>query len=300
MNEIDQAQFAFNEKAALVVAIMVAFLVFAVSLDLTWDHFRRIGKNPKATIVGLIGQILLLPAVAWAVGRYMVDIPSVAMGLLLVACCPSGALSNYLTSVAKGDLALSVTISALSTILAVPLTPLIFAFWASQNPAIKELLHTVKIDPKQVVIGLTIMLALPVIAGMLIRAKRPALADKMRVWVRRGAILIFAVVVAMVFGSNMKILTKFAAAALLPVVIAFAGSMLLGWVVAWAARVNAPDRRAITLEIGLQNVAMALGLSIAFFPGLTGAAVTCAMWGVVHVVGGLALAGAWSRVPLEG
>ena len=299
MHEIDQAQFAFNEKAALVVAIMVAFLVFAISLDLTTQHFRDVAKKPKATIVGLIGQLLFLPAVAWAIGRYMVDTPSVAMGLLLVACCPSGALSNYLTSVAKGDVALSVTISAFTTVLSIPLTPIFFSFWASQNPAIKELIKKFHIEPKQVVVGLVIMLAVPVGAGMLVRAKRPALADKWRVWVRRAAILVFSVMVVMVLGSNMKILAKFAGESLLPVALAFAGSMLVGWAFAWIARVGAADRRAITFEIGLQNVAMALAISIALFPGLTGAAVACAMWGAVHVVGGLALAAAWSRIPVD-
>ena len=156
-----------------------------------------------------------------------------------------------------------------------------------------------QIDAKQVVVGLLVMLALPVFTGMLIRAKRRELADKMRVWLRPSAIVIFAVVVAMVLGFNMKLLAKFAAEALLPVVLTFAGAIAVGWALAWASRVAATDRRAIAFEIGLQNVAMALGMTIAFFPGLTGAAVTCAMWGAVHVVGGLVLAAAWSRIPTD-
>ena len=94
VNEIDQAQFQFNATAGLIVALMVSFLVFAVSLDSTWEQFRSVARNPKAAVVGLIGQFGILPAGAFLVGRYLIDTPSVAMGLLLVACCPSGALSN--------------------------------------------------------------------------------------------------------------------------------------------------------------------------------------------------------------
>lgn len=299
MNEIDQAQFQFNEKAALVVALMVTFLVFAVSLDLTWEQFRRVAKNPKAPLVGLIGQFIILPAVAFLIGRYLIDTPSVALGLLLVACCPGGALSNYLTGLAKGDVALSVSMTAISTVFSIVVTPAVFAFWASMNPAIKALLQDIKIDPKQVVIGFVLMVALPVVAGMLIRAKRPQVADKIRKGVRIGAGVVFAVVVAMVLGANMKLLAKFAAEALLPVLLTFAGAMMVGWGLALVARVGSPDRRAIAIEIGLQNVSMALAICIAVFPGLTGAVVTAAMWGAVHVVGGLTLAGAWSRVPTD-
>lgn len=299
MNGIDQASFQFNEKAALVVALMVTFLVFAVSLDLTMEQFRRVAKQPKAALVGLIGQFVILPALAFLVGRYLIETPSVALGLLLVACCPGGALSNYLTGLAKGDVALSVSISAISMVIAVVATPAVFAFWAAMNPDIKELLRDIKIDPKTVVIGFVVMLALPVAAGMWIRAKRAQAADKMRKPVRIAAAVVFAVVVAMVLGANMKLLVKFAAEALVPVVLTFAGAMVVGWALGWASRVGAADRRAIAIEVGVQNVALAIAISIAFFPGVTGAAVTAAMWGAVHVVGGLALAGAWSRVPTD-
>src|SRR5690554_1815420 len=114
MQKIDQALFNFSPTAGLAVAVMVGFLVFAVSLDLTWDQFARVLKKPKAPGIGLLAQYLVLPAAAFGVGLFMASTPSIALGLLLVACCPAGALSNYLTGVARGSVATSVSMTAVS------------------------------------------------------------------------------------------------------------------------------------------------------------------------------------------
>ena len=97
MEAIDQAQFNFSPAAGLAVAVMVGFLVFAVALDLTWDQFQRVLTRPKAPLIGLVAQYLILPSVAFGISLMMADTPSIALGLLLVTCCPAGALSNYLT-----------------------------------------------------------------------------------------------------------------------------------------------------------------------------------------------------------
>lgn len=94
MDAIDQAPFNFSPTVGLVVAVMVGFLVFAVALDLTWDQFYRVLRRPRAPLIGLAAQFLVLPGVAFAVAVTTVDTPSIALGLLLVTCCPAGALSN--------------------------------------------------------------------------------------------------------------------------------------------------------------------------------------------------------------
>jgi BASS family bile acid:Na+ symporter len=91
---IDQAPFNFSPTVGLAVGVMVGFLVFAVALDLTWAQFHRVLRRPKAPLIGLVAQYLVLPSVAFGVGLVMVDTPSIALGLLLVTCCPAGALSN--------------------------------------------------------------------------------------------------------------------------------------------------------------------------------------------------------------
>jgi BASS family bile acid:Na+ symporter len=298
MHAIDQAQFNFSPTIGLAVAVMVGFLVFAVALDLTWEQLCRVLKKPKAPGVGLLAQYVILPGVAFGVGLLMVDTPSIALGVLLVACCPAGALSNYLTGVARGSVATSVSMTAISTLLGVVVTPLLFAFWAALNPQTKAVLAQLQIEPERIAIMLVIMLIVPVAVGMRIRAKRPETADTVRPWVRRIAAGVFAVVVTILLLGNIEVLGGFAKTALPPVLITFTIAVGLGWGLARISRLTAAECRAVTLEVAFQNVALAIGLAVAFFPTLAGVAVTSILWGVVHLTIGFAIAAIWMRMPL--
>jgi BASS family bile acid:Na+ symporter len=278
---------------------MVGFLVFAVALDLTWEQLRRVVRSPKAPGIGLFAQFGILPAVAFGAGMYLTDVPSVALGLLLVTCCPGGALSNYLTGVARGDVATSISMTTVSTLFSLVLTPLLFALWASMNPSTRAALADIKMNPQQVVMTLLIMQIVPVTAGMLLRAKRPDIADRIRLWTRRIAGLVFAVVVVMIIGGNIKSLALVAAVALLPVLLTFALAIAFGWGLARLSGLVAADRRAVAIEVAFQNVALAIGMGIAFFPALAGVAAVSILWGVVHLVFGSGLAITWNRVALR-
>lgn len=298
MESIDQALFNFSPRAGLAVAVMVGFLVFSVALDLTWDQFRRVLKSPRAPGVGLAAQYLILPAAAFGIGMLMAATPSIALGLLLVSCCPAGALSNYLTGVARGSVAISVSMTAISTLFSIVATPLLFAFWASMSPETRAVIEEIVIEPMQVVMVLLIMLVVPVAAGMLIRARNPATADRSRPWVRRIAGAVFAVVVAILLLGNIGVLGSFASIALPPVLVTFTVAVLLGWGLARASGLVAADRRAVTLEVAFQNVALAIGLAVAFFPELAGVAITSILWGVVHLAVGFPIAAMWRRMPI--
>jgi BASS family bile acid:Na+ symporter len=298
MGAIDQAPFNFNPAVALAVAVMVGFLVFAVALDLTWDQFRRVLRAPRAPLIGLVAQFLILPAVAFGVGLLMADTPSIALGLLLVTCCPAGALSNYLTGVARGSVATSVSMTAISTLFSIVVTPALFAFWAAMNPHTRVILETIAIDPGRVIMVLLIMLVVPVAAGMVLRARQPHRADRIRPWSRRIAGAVFAVVVAILLLGNVAVLGAFAGSALPPVLLTFSVAVGLGWGLARVSGLVAADRRAVTLEVAFQNVALAVGMSVAFFPTVAGVAITSILWGVVHLTLGFAIAGVWMRIPL--
>ncbi|MEQ8445162.1 MAG: bile acid:sodium symporter family protein [Pelagibacterium sp.] len=298
MEPIDQALFNFSPTAGLAVAVMVGFLVFAVALDLTWDQFRRVLKSPKAPGVGLLAQYLILPAAAFGIGMLMAATPSIALGLLLVSCCPAGALSNYLTGVARGSVAISVSMTAISTLFSIVVTPLLFAFWASMNPETRAVIERIEIEPVRVMMVLLIMLIVPVSAGMLIRARNHVTADNIRHWVRRIAGLVFAVVVAILLLGNISVLGSFASIALPPVLVTFTVAVLLGWGLAQVSGLKAADRRAVTLEVAFQNVALAIGLAVAFFPELAGVAITSILWGVVHLTVGFAIAAMWMHLPV--
>jgi BASS family bile acid:Na+ symporter len=298
MEAIDQAQFNLSPTAGVAVGVMVGFLVFAVALDLTREQFHRVLRTPKAPLIGLVAQYLILPSVAFGVARMMVDTPSIALGLLLVTCCPAGALSNYLTGVARGSVATSVSMTAVSTLFSIAATPFLFGFWASMNPDTKGVLQKIDIDPKRVIVMLLIMLVVPVTTGMLIRAKRPETANKIRLWSRRIAGAVFATVVAIILLGNVSVLGTFAKIALPPILLTFAIAVALGWGLARVAGLVAADRRAVTVEVAFQNVALVIGMAVVFFPALSGVAITSIMWGVVHLTLGFALAAIWMRVPI--
>jgi BASS family bile acid:Na+ symporter len=299
MDEINQIPFNFDPRIGMIVGVMVGFLVFAVSLDLTREKLLRVLKRPKAPTIGLVAQFGILPAIAFLAGLYLTDEPSIALGLLLVTCCPGGALSNYLTGVAKGDVATSISMTTISTLFSIVLTPVLFAFWASMNPSTLAVLQNVRMDPQQVIMTLLIMLVIPVTAGMLLRAKRPNTANRIRNPVRLIAGIVFAVIVAMIIGSNFKSLALLAQAALFPVLFTFVIAVGLGWGIGWLAGLMAAERRAVAIEVAFQNVALAIGLGITFFPSLGGIAAVSILWGIVHLTLGFGLAIVWNRMALK-
>jgi BASS family bile acid:Na+ symporter len=188
--------------------------------------------------------------------------------------------------------------TAISTLFSIVVTPVLFAFWASMNPETRAVIEQIEIDSKRVVMVLLIMLIVPVAAGMIIRARHPETADKIRPWVRRIAGIVFAVVVAILLIGNINVLGSFATIALPPVLITFTVAVLLGWGLARASGLMDADRRAVTLEVAFQNVALATGLAVAFFPGLAGVAITSILWGVVHLTVGYAIAAMLMRLPI--
>ena len=299
MNDIDQIPFDFDPRMGMVVGIMVGFLVFAVSLDLTWDRMLRVIRKPKAPTIGLVAQFGVLPAIAFLASRYLTDEPSIALGLLLVTCCPGGALSNYLTGVADGDVATSISMTTVSTLFSIILTPLLFAFWASMNPSTLSLLQNISMDPQRVIMALLIMLFVPVITGMVLRARRPETANRIRKTVRLTAGIVFAAIVAMIIGSNLKSLKQLAQTALFPVIITFAIAVALGWSLGKLTGLMSADRRAVAIEVAFQNVALAIGLGITFFPSFAGIAAVSILWGIVHLTLGTGLALVWSRIKSE-
>lgn len=299
MDDINQIPFNFDPRIGMIVGVMVGFLVFAVSLDLTWEKLLRVIKRPKAPTIGLVAQFGILPAIAFLAGLYLTDAPSIALGLLLVTCCPGGALSNYLTGIAKGDVATSISMTTVSTLFSIVLTPVLFAFWASMNPSTLAVLQNIRMDPQRVIMTLLIMLVIPVTAGMLLRSKRPDTAIRIRGVTRRVAGIVFAVIVAMIIGSNLKSLALLAQVAILPVLFTFVIAVGLGWGLGLLGGLMAADRRAVAIEVAFQNVALAIGLGITFFPSLGGIAAVSILWGIVHLTLGFGLAIVWNRMALK-
>ena len=292
---IDEVVLNFSPGSMLVLNAVLAVVMFSIAIDLTIADFRALARAPKSLIVGLFSQFIVLPALTFLLVLATTPRPSIALGLMLVAACPGGNISNFITHRAGGNAALSVSMTAFSTVGAILVTPLNIAFWGGLYAPTRAILRDTAIDPVSVAITVGLMLGLPLVLGVALNTVRPALTAQMRrplQWVSMG---VFVAFVALALAANWGFFLAFAGAiaglVILHNALAFGG----GYAVATLARLSPYDRRAVTIETGIQNSGLGLVLIFTFFGGLGGMAVVAAFWGVWHAISGLALASVMAR-----
>jgi BASS family bile acid:Na+ symporter len=278
-----------------VLSLVLATMVFAIALDLRLADFRRVLKAPRAVFAGLLPQFVLLPVGTWAAVRLLDLPPNIEAALLLMACAPAGSLSNVLTHIARGDTALSLSISASAGLLSLLLTPLNFTWTMASNPATADWLRTLAIDPASIWWSLLALLGLPMALGLLLGHRRPALAQRLKKPLARfGFVALFGFIAyALVRDRHLltpQILPEFGL-----VVLHNAAGLALGWIAAWAFLLGARERRAVTIEGGMQNAGFVLGIVALQFHGDVGMVVVASLWGMWCIVSGLALAYWWRR-----
>ena len=286
---------SFGADQLLLLNGILALMIFGVSLTLKIDDFSRILRAPKAPTTGLIAQFIFLPAftcfATWAVDMD----PTMALGMMLVAACPGGTFSNIMTFIARGNLAVSVSMTAVSSVAAVVLTPLNFAFYASLNPNTKPLLQSIALDPLQMMSLFLFVLVLPLIAGMICGKLFPAFVKKSEQPFRLFSILALLAFVAVACAKNMQALVSHMGLLTLLVIAHNAVALALGFITAKCFKLTEADTRAVTLEVGIQNSGLALVILFTFFPNQSNMLVVAAFWGVWHLVSGGLLAIIWSR-----
>lgn len=297
---IDQIQVNFSESALMIMNIVIGFIMFGVALDLQFADFKRSLRTPKPALIGLACQFLLLPAITFVLVSIVQPPPSIALGLFLVAACPGGNLSNFLTHLAKGNTPLSISMSAISTVLAIVMTPLNTIFWASLYGPTKEIITTFSINVVDMFTTIFFMLGLPLILGMYIRRKMPKFAVRVNQIMMKLSIVIFVLFVIVMVANNFDAFFNNVGAVVGVVILQNALAIGIGYSASRALKVKDRDRRAIAIEVGIQNSGLGLVLIFNFFGGLGGMALVAAFWGIWHIVSGLTIATFWSRkVPVE-
>lgn len=278
-----------------VLSLVLATMVFSVALDLRVEDFRAVARTPRAVIAGLVPQFVLLPLATWLVTLALDLPPNIEAAMILVAACPGGALSNVVTHLGRGNTALSVSISAVASVLAIVLTPLNFTWMVSTNPVTAGWLRELSIDASDIWVSLVVLLAVPMALGMACAQRLPALTARIRKPLARasvGALLLF---IAAGLVRERQLLT----AALLPQLLIVIGhnalGLTLGWLGAVAFGVSERDRRAIVIEGGMQNSGLALGIIAVQFGSDLGMVVIASLWGIWHIVSGLTLVALWRR-----
>ncbi len=295
---IDEVRLNFNPDTMTLLNFVIGLMMFGMSLDIKVEDFKRVVAMPRAPAIGLGAQFFLLPAVTFLLTLILGPAPSIALGMLLVASCPGGNLSNLMTYLAGGNAALSVSMTAVSTAAAVIMTPLNFSLWGRLNPNTAPILREVSLSPFDVFITIFLILALPMALGMTAAKVFPKIVKKTRKGFKIASVFIFIAFVIFALKANWDIFLEYIGWVFLGVMIHNALALGSGYTAARIAHLEPRDVRAVTIEVGLQNSALGLALCFKFFPGLGGMAIICAWWGVWHIVSGLTLAGFWSRVPV--
>lgn len=295
MTDLDMVRLHFSPASLNILNGVLAIVMFAIALDLDPLAFPRVFRKPKPLLTGLFSQFVVLPVLTFGLISVIHPRPSIALGLILVAACPGGNISNYLTFRAGGNVALSVSMTAIATLAAVVMTPFNVAFWGSLYGPTRSLLRATEIDPVRVAITIGFMLVLPLLLGMAMNARAPALTARLRRPLQTLSMLIFVAFIVLALAANFSFFLAFAGMVaglvILHNAIAFAG----GYTTATVMRLVPYDRRAVTIETGIQNSGLGLILIFGFFHGLGGMAVVAAFWGMWHAVAGLSLATLWSR-----
>ena len=292
---IDQIQINFSESSLLVMNIVIAFIMFGVALDLQFSDFKRTLSSPKPVFIGLVSQFFLLPAVTFILVSIVQPHPSIALGLFLVAACPGGNLSNFLTYLAKGNTPLSISMSAISTVAAIFMTPFNTMIWASMYKPTANLMSSFSIGIWDMLSTIFLMLALPLILGMLMRRFYPAISLKIIGFMKKFSISVFLIFIVVMVSNNFHVFTEYVGSVVLIVIIHNASAIFIGYMAARLLRLEEVDRRAIAIETGIQNSGLGLVLVFNFFDGLGGMAIVAAIWGTWHIVSGLIVATFWSR-----
>lgn len=295
MSNLDAIRLNFNPESLQTLNWILAFIMFGVALELRWVDFVRLKDNPKASVVGIASQFLLLPFLTFILVLLLRPHPSLALGMMLVAACPGGNISNFLTHLAKGNTALSISLTAVGTALAVFTTPINLSVWANLYSPTSGLLKQVSLDSWNMITTILVLAGVPLMLGMLVNHYFPQVAQKLSKGVKPVSILIFVIFVVIAFSNNYHLFSQHIDKVAFIVLIHNAVALAAGFFAARWAGLPVADQRTISIETGIQNSGLGLILIFRFFDGMGGMALVAAWWGIWHIVSGLAIAMFWAR-----
>ena len=307
LEKIDGIQLFFSNQNRIWLNITIAFIMFGVALELHVGDFRQLLKRPRAAFVGILSQFVLLPLFTFfLVYLFRNNITlTVGLGMILVASCPGGNVSNFISALAKGNIALSVSLTAFSSIAGLFLTPVLFAYWGNLFVTYyyeangSELLRPLHVDPWNIFSTILLILGIPILLGLSFRVKFPDMTKKILPTIKRLSILTFASMVIFIFIKNYELFLEYVFYIFLLVLLHNAIALGIGYFSGRVFRLPKRDCKTISIETGIQNSGLALALLFdpLVFPedmAVGGMTFIAAWWGVWHIVAGLAVAGAWS------
>ena len=295
MKELDTVQIHFDSNGLWVLNIALAVVMFGVALSITINDFKVLLRQPKLILIGILSQFILLPLLTFLLITIINPLPSIALGMMMVAACPGGNISNFMTHLAKGNTALSVSLTAFATFLAIIMTPFNFQFYGNLYEPTAQILQSVELKPLDLVKIVTLILGIPLVLGMFLRSKKPQIAIKLSKLLKPFSIIVFIAIVLIAFSNNLDVFNAYVHHVLLIGISHNILAILLGLIVAKLFMLSVINQRTIAIETGIQNSGLGLLLIFTFFNGLGGMAILAAFWGIWHIISGLLLAFYWSH-----
>jgi BASS family bile acid:Na+ symporter len=291
---IDALELNLGGGGLMVMNVSLAFIMYGVALELTIQDFRDLARNPKSTLAGVFSQFLFLPAITFGLIYLINPAPSLALGMMMVAACPGGNISNFFSQLSGANTALSVSLTAIATLLAIVATPLNFTFWASMYEPTARILREVHLDIWEVFKIVVLILGVPLIMGMVTRHYKEELALKATKWIKGFGVIFFAAFVLVAFGMNFENFLAYVHHVIGFVFIHNALALTGGFAIGSILKLSFEDRKSIAIETGIQNSGLGLLLIFNFFEGLGGMALIAAWWGIWHILAGFTIGWYWS------
>lgn len=282
------------------LGLVLAAMVFAVALNLRVDDFRRVAQSPRSILAGLIPQFILLPAGTWLTTLLLDLPPNIEVAMIMVATCPGAGSSNVVTHFARGNVALSVSLTAVTSLLSLLAMPFNIGWMVAANPVTAAWLTQLSVDTSGIWLSLLLILAVPISLGLLLAHQMPDLTVRIRKPLGRGAAAALLLLIVAGLVRERHLLTLGLLPILLLVVLHNASGLLLGWLTGTAMRMEKGDRRAITIEAGMQSSGMALGIIALEFDNDLSMMAFAGLWGIWHYVSALSLAYCWRRQDARG
>ena len=301
----------FGEGGMMIVIIILAFVMFGVALGIKTSTFKEVFKKPKSVIVGVLMQWVGLPLVTFLVALALNQwiTPMIALGMILVACCPGGNISNFISSLSKGNVELSVSMTAITTAFAPIVTPFNFWFWGNLYAhivSVKQNIPELSIPFLPMLYQILLLLGLPIVLGLLFARRHPNATKKITKPAQVLSILLFIGMVIASASQNWQIIVDNIIYVFFIVLLHNACALATGYFGGRLAKLPIKDCRSMTVEIGIQN--SGLGLVLLFNPVIFppevwhqhygGMLLVTAWWGIWHIIAGLTVAFLFRRKPL--
>ncbi|MDP4607264.1 MAG: bile acid:sodium symporter family protein [Flavobacteriaceae bacterium] len=284
---LDQAQIHFDEGSLWVMNIALGLVMFGIALNLTARDFKQLWLAPKPIIAGLISQFIALPLVTFFLVTWFNPPAGVGLGMIMVAACPGGNVSNFITQLAKGNTALSISLTALATAVAVLMTPLNFTLYASLWTPGSSFMQNVSVDVWSMAVLVGLLLGFPLGMGLWMRHSQPTRAKKLAIWINRGALLFFLGLIIAALLQNKAQIEAYSGLLFGYVFIHQGLAMATGYGMSRLFGLGVSNQKTLIIETGIQNSGLGLMLIFTFFNGLGSMALIAAFWGIWHLISGL-------------